>query len=163
MGGDIVYEPNTPRGSRFTLTIPINEMDSTPLHDEAESERVCYSLEGAKILLAEDNPTLQLLTKNILEKQGAVVNAASNGKLALDSFNEGVYDLVISDIFMPEIDGYGLAKALRDAEFNGPIIGLTAATIGDETEQMLEAGADRVIPKPLAIEALKAAWLELSA
>ncbi len=119
-------------------------------------------MEGAKILLAEDNPTLQLLTKNILEKQGAVVTATSNGKSALASFNDEEYDLVISDIFMPEMDGYGLAKALREAEFNGPIIGLTAATIGDETELMLQAGADRVLAKPISVEALKAALLELS-
>ena len=106
---------------------------------------------------------MQLLTKNMLEKQGALVTAASNGKLALASFKEGVYDLVISDIFMPEIDGYGLAKALRESKYLGPIIGLTAATIGDETEQMLEAGADRVLAKPISVEALKAALLELSA
>ncbi len=162
MGGDIVYEPNTPKGSRFTLTIPISQMDTNPLHDEAESKRVCYSLEGAKVLLAEDNPTLQLLTKNVLEKKGAVVTATSNGKSALASFNDEEYDFVISDIFMPEMDGYGLAKALREAEFNGPIIGLTAATIGDETEQMLQAGADRVLAKPISVEALKAALLELS-
>ena len=145
MGGDIIYEPNTPKGSRFVLTVPL-DVAKTSHADVAEEDLIAgVSLEGRKILLAEDNPTLQLLTKNMLEKQGAVVSAASNGKLALASFKDGDYDLVISGIFMPEMDGYGLAKALRESKYLGPIIGLTAATIGDETEQMLEAGADRVL------------------
>ena len=57
---------------------------------------------------------------------------------------------------MPNLDGYGLVKGLREKGYQGPIVGLTAATIGAETDLMLEAGADIVISKPIELEALQA-------
>lgn len=65
---------------------------------------------------------------------------------------------MLSDIFMPLMNGYEFVAVIRQRGFNGPVVGLTAATIGDETERMLQAGADRILPKPIDIRKL-ADWL----
>lgn len=101
-----------------------------------------------------------MLTGKILKKQGATVVVNSDGQQALDAYAEGAFDLVMSDIFMPELDGYGLVKGLRERGYAGPIVGLTAATIGIETDLMLEAGADIVISKPIQLPKLQAFLLE---
>jgi len=56
---------------------------------------------------------------------------------------------------MPNMDGYELTAALRQRDYTGPIVGISAAVVGDESEQLLEAGADRVVSKPVDIGALE--------
>ena len=63
---------------------------------------------------------------------------------------------------MPEMNGYELTKGLRESGFTKPIIGVSAATIGNETEEILKAGADLALAKPLTIKALNKALADLS-
>lgn len=114
-------------------------------------------LDGKSVLVAEDNPMIQMLTRKLLENLGAEVEVADNGLIALDLIKERSFDLVLSDIFMPELDGYGLCKAIRSLNLNLPIIGVTAATIGEEVDKMIAAGASQVISKPINASALLAA------
>ena len=85
---------------------------------------------------------------------------ARNGAEALDIASLNDFDLVITDIFMPEVDGFDLTRSLRRNEFTGPILGVTAATVGEEVETLLESGADRVIGKPLTLKSLQAVLQE---
>ena len=111
-------------------------------------------LAGLRVLYAEDQKTLQLLTATLLKKQGAQVTLANDGVMALELYQPGAFDFILTDIMMPNLDGYGLTKALRERGFDGKIIGLTAATIGLETDQLLIAGADATLSKPVDIKKL---------
>ena len=72
--------------------------------------------------------------------------------------NPDKYDLVITDIMMPNMNGYELTRELREFGFSKPIIGVTAAVIGEESQQLLEMGADQVIEKPVDLAKLNAAY-----
>ncbi|NRP95266.1 Sensor protein EvgS precursor [Marinobacterium sp. xm-g-59] len=156
MGGDLHYETSEQGGAEFVIELVVNlskQTSETPVP-------IDNPLEGKRVLMAEDNNVIQMLTAKMLKKQGASVVVNSDGQQALDAYAEGAFDLVLSDIFMPELDGYGLVKGLRERGYTGPIVGLTAATIGAETDLMLEAGADIVISKPIELAKLQAFLIE---
>lgn len=156
MGGDLHYETSEQGGAEFVIELVVNlskQTSETPVP-------IDNPLEGKRVLMAEDNNVIQMLTAKMLKKQGASVVVNSDGQQALDAYAEGAFDLVLSDIFMPELDGYGLVKGLRERGYTGPIVGLTAATIGAETDLMLEAGADIVISKPIELTKLQAFLIE---
>jgi len=71
------------------------------------------------------------------------------------------FDIVITDINMPKMNGYVLTQTLREIGYTGPIIGVTAATIGDESRKLLACGADAVLPKPLSMKKLKQTLFKL--
>jgi CheY-like chemotaxis protein len=71
------------------------------------------------------------------------------------------YDLIITDLFMPEMDGIQLVKALREASVTTPVIGITAATIGNELQAFLDAGADAVLGKPISLKSFDDAIAQL--
>jgi len=98
-----------------------------------------------------------MLTRNVLTKAGAEVMVASNGQQALEAYSEASPDIVITDAMMPEMDGYELCERMRECGYEGPIIAVTAATIGDERERLIAAGADAVLSKPMNIDELKLA------
>ncbi|NVK03072.1 MAG: response regulator [Oceanospirillaceae bacterium] len=93
-----------------------------------------------------------LLTGFLFNFLGAVSDVAQ----ALLEFDDQI-NLVLTDYFMPELDGVGLTSELRNQGYQGPIIGVTAATIGDQMNQLLDAGADLAIAKPLTRESFIAA------
>jgi PAS domain S-box-containing protein len=128
----------------------------TEASDDTGDNSDTYSLAGKRILFAEDQLTLQLLTKSLLEKAGAQPSVASNGVEALATYEAQPFDLVLTDAMMPEMDGYELSRTLRQRGFKGPIVAVTAAVIGDETEKLKEAGVDVVLAKPINVERLKA-------
>lgn len=153
MGGELSYEANPEGGSRFTIKLEVTKAKDTDTRtNEDRSDDI---LRGKRVLLAEDNKTIQMLTQKMLTKQGANVVVCDNGSEALNVFETGEFDLVLSDIFMPEKNGYELVAGLRNRGFAGIVIGLTAATIGEETDRMLTAGADAVLSKPINLRALK--------
>lgn len=113
-----------------------------------------YYLAGKSILFAEDQLTIQMLSKRMFEKQGATVAVANDGLEALDHFAKQVPDLVVTDVMMPNKNGYELCADLRNMGYQGLIVAVTAATIGDEKDLLLQAGANIVLPKPLVIQDL---------
>jgi len=96
-----------------------------------------------------------MLSKAQLTKAVANVEACSNGAIALERFNTMKPDIVITDVMMPEMDGYKLCRQLREEGFDGPIIAVTAATIGDESDRLIQTGADVMRPKPMDLDNLK--------
>ncbi|OBZ83387.1 Histidine protein kinase NIK1, partial [Choanephora cucurbitarum] len=115
------------------------------------------------ILLAEDNIVNQKLAVRILEKFGHKVEIVSNGKLAVEAFENSNYDLILMDVQMPVMGGFEATQKIREIEHrigNGsrvPIIALTAhAMIGDR-EKCLQSGMDEYVTKPLRFPELIAA------
>lgn len=158
-GGDLKLERAEQGGCCFLVELPLK-----PAHAlvEPEANKQQKDLTNLRVLLAEDNLTLRLLTEQILKGQGAKATCAVDGKAALAALEADDFDLLLTDIFMPQMDGYELVTTLRAQGFDKPIIGITAAMVGDEAERLIAAGADRVIPKPVTTEKLLKAWSEVS-
>ncbi|NVK00753.1 MAG: response regulator, partial [Oceanospirillaceae bacterium] len=108
-----------------------------------------------KVLFAEDNATISLLTNKMLTTKGVTVVSGMDGQKALDKFDIDSINVVLTDIFMPNMDGYALTKELRSRGFKGPVIGVSAAVVGEETELLLAAGADAVLSKPIKLSELE--------
>jgi len=106
--------------------------------------------DGLKILIAEDSRTQAESLKHILEKKGCSVTIAANGKLALEQVGNKVTDLVLTDIMMPEMDGYELCRRIKQdpAMRSIPVILVTQLFDTVDVIRGLEAGADNFIIKP---------------
>ena len=159
-GGELILDASPDGGCRFTLLMPLDDVVKDQ-EDKPVSLACADSLSGKSILFAEDNLTLRMLTEQILKGLDAQYKPAINGAEALALAAEQDFDLVLTDIFMPEVDGFELVETLRKRGFNKPIIGITAAMVGDETERLLAVGADIVVPKPVTRDKLEAAWAEV--
>jgi len=151
MGGDIWCRSEAGAGSTFCFTVRLQE--GAGVQDEAESawvgERPQASL---RILLAEDNPTNQLLARTILEKLGHRVNTVGNGREAIQALRAVPYDLVLMDVQMPVLDGIDATKIIRamGGETAGvPIIALTANAMKGDRERYLSAGMNDYVAKPM--------------
>lgn len=143
-GVELYYEPLA-GGTAFELKGTFSIVAQRSAGSTIEGK----ALQGMKVLLAEDNNMLQMLTQRLLSKLGAQVTLAENGQVAVDKLAQQSVDLVITDINMPVMDGYELARSLKQSGFSGEIIGLSAAVQGPETDALIEAGASAVIPKPI--------------
>lgn len=105
------------------------------------------------ILVVEDNEHTRLLTEARLKKYYDVV-VAENGSEALNIFYERSIDLIVSDIMMPEMDGYELVRHLRDNKENVPVIFLTAKSTFEDKKEGFDLGIDDYITKPIDYEEL---------
>ena len=116
-------------------------------HSLRESRR------GLQILLAEDNVVNQRLAAHLLEGRGHHVTIANNGREACELTGKQVFDLVLADVQMPEMDGLQLARAIREREKKTdthlPIIAMTAYAMKGDRERCLEAGMDAYVAKPI--------------
>lgn len=104
-----------------------------------------------KILVVEDDRELRRLFAHVLIKNGYSVKEVSNGREALDAIEEEHYDLVISDIMMPEMDGYELVRSLRDAGNTTPILMITAKDAFDDMRMGFLSGTDDYMVKPINV------------
>jgi CheY-like chemotaxis protein len=114
---------------------------------EAESD-----LAGARILLAEDNPTNQMVATQMLRALRAEVTVTSDGAEALEAFEAGDFDLVVLDIEMPRVSGLDVIREIRarkDARARVPIVALTAYAMREHQERIAKAGANGLISKPI--------------
>jgi CheY-like chemotaxis protein/CHASE3 domain sensor protein/putative methionine-R-sulfoxide reductase with GAF domain len=120
------------------------------------------ALEGRRVLVVEDDVRNIFALTSVLEPKGAKVEIARNGREALDALqrqaasDEGLVDLILMDIMMPEMDGLTAMRHIRKnpAWAQVPIIALTAKAMKDDHDQCLAAGANDYIPKPLDVERL---------
>lgn len=104
-----------------------------------------------KILIAEDDKELGQLFQSVLIKNGYAVKLVSNGQEAYDSINNNYYDLLISDIMMPIMDGYELVRNIRDSGYNIPIMMITAKEAFDDMRLGFLSGTDEYMIKPINV------------
>jgi two-component system sensor histidine kinase/response regulator len=120
-----------------------------------------------RILVAEDNVTSQLIVKTKLEKVGHTVRMAANGREAVRMAKEGVYDLILMDFEMPEMNGLEATRLIREMERTSgkhiPIIAMTAYAMKEDKEKCLEAGMDAYLSKPVKLDELHKTVNEISA
>ena len=158
LGGDLTYRLREEGGSVFELTFMAEE--AVQYEQPLEQEAATKTIEGMHVLLAEDNEVIRRVTEIVINKGGATVEMANDGieALALLKENPDKYDLVLTDIMMPNMNGYELTHQLRAFGFSKPIIGVTAAVIGEESAQLLAMGANQVVEKPIDLPKLNAAY-----
>ena len=156
MDGSLSYETSELDGACFVVSFPMQVAEQQ--EQEQEQEQAQDILAGLNILLAEDDSFLAQLTQKLLSAKGAHVTVAENGRIALDAFQTHVmtqaFDVVITDLMMPELDGHGLVKAIRESDTQVPVIAVTAAVIGQETDQLMAEGATAVLSKPIKVDEL---------
>ncbi|MCI0371862.1 MAG: sigma-54 dependent transcriptional regulator, partial [candidate division NC10 bacterium] len=110
---------------------------------------------GARILVVDDEAGMRDFLSILLQREGHRVVAAANGKEALRLAREGRFDLVISDIRMPQLDGVGLLGGLREADREVPVILITAFASASSTIEAMKQGAFDYITKPFKVEEIK--------
>jgi len=121
----------------------------------SEATRLPHSLavSSSRILLAEDNVVNQRLALRVLEKAGHFVVVANNGREALSALQKQMFDLVLMDVQMPDMDGFETTKAIRKSELGKgmhvPIIAMTAHAMTGDRERCLASGMDDYISKPI--------------
>jgi DNA-binding response OmpR family regulator len=108
------------------------------------------------ILLAEDDENLGLLLKTFLSSKGFLVELARNGKSAFEKFNTSSFDFCIFDVMMPIMDGFTLAKEIREIDRKVPILFLTAKSLKEDKLEGFAIGADDYLTKPFSMEELLA-------
>jgi signal transduction histidine kinase/ActR/RegA family two-component response regulator len=155
MGGDIDVVSAAGRGSLFRAVIdapPVQEQElplAAPQHQA--SPRPPSFAAGTRILVVDDMPMNRRLLRLILERAGCVVDEAENGRAALARIDgaQRPYDGLLLDMQMPELDGYEVAKHLRQSGSRLPIIALTAHAMDGDRAPCLEAGCDEYATKPI--------------
>ena len=157
LGGDITVESKLGEGSRFRVTVTTGSLDGVKMIHEPASASIAQPTDtGAtlsaaqldcRILIAEDNPTNQVLVMGILKKAGAEVTAVKDGKLAVDAAmaahdedpSAPGFDIILMDMQMPVMDGYEATTLLRRKGYTGPIIALTAHSMASHQHNCIAA------------------------
>jgi CheY-like chemotaxis protein len=123
-----------------------------------EIDAALYSTQAIRshILLVEDDATLARLALFFLEQLGADVDHVTDGAAAINAAKKTEYDLILMDIHLPDIDGITATRTLREAGYRGEIVATTGVTQPEEQQQCIEAGCDRLLPKPYRREDLQA-------
>lgn len=104
-----------------------------------------------KILIAEDDQELRQLFQHVLVKNGYFIKGVSNGQEALDVIENEYFDLIISDIMMPVMDGYIFVRQLRDAGNRTPVLMITAKDAFDDMRLGFLSGTDDYMVKPVNV------------
>lgn len=139
---------------------------STPTHQQSQEIREIYP---CRVLLAEDEPVNQEVTRAMLEYFGCQVEITSNGLELLEALRKADYDLILLDGQMPKMDGYTAARAIREKEADAnskeaiprsewahiPIIGLSGNVMADARKECLSAGMDDYLNKPISQDKLR--------
>jgi two-component system capsular synthesis sensor histidine kinase RcsC len=108
-----------------------------------------------RVLVAEDNPINQATLRHQLEQLGCTVTVAADGAEALALWELGDYDVLLTDVNMPKMNGYELTGTLRERGFTQPIIGVTANAMRDEEARCMAAGMNSWLVKPIELSTLR--------
>jgi DNA-binding response OmpR family regulator len=110
--------------------------------------------QGEKILLVEDDQTLNFIIKDNLEQNGYVVTSAEDGESAVKAFKSGKFSLCLLDVMLPKKDGFTVAREIREVDDHVPIIFLTARSMTEDRITGLTLGGDDYMTKPFSMEEL---------
>jgi CheY-like chemotaxis protein len=145
------------KGATFTVHLPLAitrhaaQARVHPTSGESHEAVPIPRLDGIRALIVDDEPDARDLIRNVLEERGASVRAAESGGEALETLQRDSADIVVSDIGMPDMDGYQFMRRLRAVEARGsrvPALALTAFARPDDRKQAILAGYQAHLAKP---------------
>jgi len=140
------------QGATFVVTLPAHVADNAAVGQPASRSvprSLATSLRDVRIILVEDDDDTRELLRLALERAGAAVDAVASAKEARREIMDDAHDVVISDIRMPEEDGYSLIQSLRNAGISTPAIALTALARREDADAARAAGFQLHIAKPI--------------
>lgn len=164
MGGNIKVESKYNEGSKFyfELTLPVHYSMKKLKTSEVVLLSNDKKINGLKVLIAEDNPINMKIASGFLDKWGVVYTKATNGLEAVSLFENNDFDLVLMDLEMPEMDGYGALNAIREKNTNIPAIAFTAAVFDNMKESLISKGFNDYIQKPFRPQDLQSKLIQFS-
>jgi PAS domain S-box-containing protein len=169
MGGTIAVDSKPNEGSTFTVSLlfklcndVVEPNESTTSCEDTLANQEEPSFEGKRILLVEDNKLNQEIAVEILKEAGFILDVADDGIFAVEKVKNSVpgqYDLILMDIQMPNLDGYGATKQIRALEnpklAKIPIVAMTANAFEEDRQKVIEVGMNEHIGKPIDVNKLK--------
>ena len=115
-----------------------------------------FAIPALRVLVVEDGLTNRQLAIRLLESLGHVVTAVTNGVQAVEALQQSIFDVVLMDIDMPEMDGLSATRHIRSSETHtGSHVPIVAVTSNDNRDECLRAGMDAYLPKPLRTKAVE--------
>jgi CheY-like chemotaxis protein len=171
LGGDITVRSTFGEGSTFSLVVNIGQLHgrrmtkaSAAMHDSVAAipfieDQYANELLGARVLLADDNPANLDLISKILHASGASVSTVNSGRKAcheaMEAFQAGrIFNVVLLDMQMPELDGAAATARLRQLGYPGPVIVLTSSVVAADHDRCLKAGCTEIARKPISRDKL---------
>jgi len=159
--GKISVQSTPNAGSAFIVHLPFEKVShqlARPLQrSSAGANDSMDQLQGAAILVAEDNRVNQMLVRKVLDKAGCKADIASNGVEAIEYLKSKKYDVILMDVQMPEMDGHETTRYIRTQLAGGaeiPIIAMTAHAFGSDVTKCITSGMNDYISKPFKPEEL---------
>lgn len=154
----VVQKPISAPEVQRSLLVALGRIDSP----EVRTDLLSIAPRRLRVLLVEDNPVNQKFAAVVLEKMGHKVTVASNGREALHKFLTHIYDVILMDCQMPEMDGFEATEAIRAAERRSgahriPIVAMTAEALPEDRQRCFAAGMDAYVAKPFRVGDLAAA------
>jgi len=166
LGGEISLQSTPGEGSCFTVYLPdryqgaVEPVEAVRVpapEDAGQPEAADVRLDGTRVLLIDDDARNVYAMASVLESRGAEVVYAEDGRKGLARIEEDpAFDLVITDVMMPEVDGYETMRRIRSDPRHAslPILAVTAKALQEDRERCLEAGASDYLSKPVQIPEL---------
>jgi CheY-like chemotaxis protein len=171
MGGEIGVDSKPGQGSTFWFVVPLKKREQAavapvPTFSALSAEqRLLSEYAGTRVLLAEDEPIAQEVSRGLLEDVALVVDVAEDGRQALELAKHNHYALILMDMQMPVMNGIDATQAIRADSLNQttPILAMTANAFDDDRQRCIAAGMNEHIAKPVDPDMLYETllrWLE---
>ena len=157
MGGSVGYDSEPGAGAVFWAEVPVTTVLASP-QELPQLGGIFRPWQGKRVLLAEDDPINRQVAQAMLELLGIAVDVRGTGREVVDAWRDGVWDAVLMDCQMPELDGWQATGWIRVHEerlaSRMPIVALTAYAMDSDRQRCFQAGMDDVLVKPITLQDL---------
>ena len=147
MGGNLEVESTYGEGSKFSFTI--DQKVSEEENNVNKTYQYNFDLMGKKVIICDDNPLTLNASRIFFTRYNIDITTCKSGSEVINNIRSNKYDLILLDVFMPEMDGMETLKNIRKFDQYIPVIALTADALSDSKHKYIQAGFDDYISKPI--------------